>query len=104
MVETRARKAVPLIAVRCVPSERLGNCAVGRVDFVRNRVAPTVVGSDFGGLSIGCQQHVQILVGADTSQSVQPLRHYRPRNDKLTAGRRQIVANSELLRGRSNLL
>jgi len=104
MVKPCARKAVPLIAVRCVPSERLGNCAVGGVHFVRNRVAPTVVSPNLRRLPMGCQQHVQILVGADTSQSVQPLRHYRPRNDKLTAGRRQIVANSELLRGRSNLL
>jgi hypothetical protein len=104
MVKPRAREAVLLVAIRCVPSKRLRNCAIGRIDFVRDGVAPAVVGPDFGGLSIGCQQHVQILVGADTSQSVQPLRHYRPRNDKLTAGRRQIVANSELLRGRSNLL
>ena len=39
MVETRVRKAVPLVAVCGVPSERLGNCAVGRVDGVVEVVA-----------------------------------------------------------------
>ena len=31
MVEPRVCKAVPLVAIRCVPSKRLRNCAVGRV-------------------------------------------------------------------------
>jgi hypothetical protein len=61
MVETRVRKAVPLVAVCGVPSERLGNCAVGGVHFVRNRVAPTVVGPDLSRLPIGCKQDMRVL-------------------------------------------
>jgi hypothetical protein len=61
MVETRVCKAVPLVAVCGVPSERLGNCAVGRVDFVRNRVAPTVVDPDLSRLPIGCKQDMRVL-------------------------------------------
>ncbi len=61
MVETRVREAVPLVAIRRVPSKRLRNRAVGRIDFVRDGVAPAVVGPDLSRLPIGCKQDMRVL-------------------------------------------